>query len=92
MKLIEGKKQRYLLAKENIEDYEYNNRDYFLQENKDNYFVVDLNYIKSKKEIVLITQYSKEYAKKVDEERLEEIIKEKVNVKPIKKIIEEDED
>ena len=67
MKLIEGKKQRYLLENETPKGKA---GDYFLQENG---FMVDLWYI-NEETIDKIAQYTKEYSKKVPTERLEQII------------------
>ena len=72
MSLLQGKKYRYLLENETPKGKE---GDYFLQENG---FMVDLWYI-NKNTIDKITEYTKEYSKKVSEERLEQIIDEYYN-------------
>jgi len=94
MKLIEGKKARYLLEKENIKDYEYNNKDYFLKKDTNNNFVINLYYIKTKNDIVKVTSFSKETAEKISDKELEEYLK-KVGLlkeKIIKEKIFKDED
>lgn len=71
MKLVEGKKQRYLLKEETLKECDVG--DYFLKE--EDPFTVCLFYndgIEKK----LITKYTKEYSKKVSSERLEQIIRE----------------
>lgn len=86
MKFIKGKKGNYLTAKEKISEYEYANKDYFLQENADNNFVVDLFYIKGKNEIEKVTQLSRETAEKISEKELEKYLEKNgiINKKVIK--------
>ena len=71
MKQIEGKNQRYLLANE--EPKGYNVGDYYLKEIDT--FTVGLYYINNISH-TLINEYTKEYSKKVSNERLEQIIRE----------------
>lgn len=71
MKFIKGKVQRYFLKDEILKECDVG--DYFLKE-EDN-FIVGL-YFNDGIENKLITKYTKEYSKKVDEERLKQVIKE----------------
>lgn len=71
MKFIKGKTQKYFLRNETIEDLE--GEYYFLKEREQ--FVVDLYYHNSEG-TRKITDYTKEYAKKLTEEKLEKIINE----------------
>lgn len=73
MKLIKGKNANYLTAKENIKNYKYETKDYFLQENKDNNFVVDL-YIILDKGIEKVTSLSRETAEKATEKDLQKYL------------------
>lgn len=71
MRFIKGEKQRYLLKDETLKECDVG--DYFLKE-EDN-FIVSLCY-NSGVGIETITKYTKEYSKRVDEKRLEQIIRE----------------
>ncbi len=73
MKLIKGKNANYLTAKENIKNYEYETKDYFLQENKDNNFVVDL-YIVLDKGIEKVTSLSRETAETITDKGLQKYL------------------
>lgn len=74
MKLIEGTKARYLLLKEKISEYEHSDKDYFMQQDPDNNFVVNLFFIKDNK-AEKVTSLSKETAEKISEKELESYIK-----------------
>lgn len=73
MKLIKAKNDKYLTAKENIKNYEYETKDYFLQENKENSFVVDL-YIILDKGIEKVTSLSRETAEKITDKGLQKYL------------------
>lgn len=73
MKLIKGKYYNYLTAKDNIKNYEHEKKDYFLQENKDNNFVVDL-YIILDKKIEKVTSLSKETAERITDKGLQKYL------------------
>lgn len=71
MKLIEGSKQRYFLKNETPKECDIGQ--YYLKEEDD--FTVGL-YYNDGIEIRQVAKYTREYSKKVSEERLEEVIKE----------------
>ena len=73
MKLIKAKNDKYLTSKENIKNYEHEIKDYFLQENKDNNFVVDL-YIILDKGIEKVTSLSRETAGKITDKGLQKYL------------------
>ena len=75
MKLIEGKKARYLLDKEKIKNYNFSSKDYFLQQDEENRFVVNLYFIKNKNEIIKVISLSSDVANKADKKELEGYLK-----------------